>query len=80
MKDLDFEALWVARDEDGSLYVYSGKPGRLDNVFWPCHTDGDDGEETTCASLPAGFYPEVTWENSPVLLQAVVGEGKEGAV
>ena len=53
--------VWIARDADGGLFMYSHKPKRESTFFmrnlkieinglWP---------------LPETALPEVTWENSP---------------
>jgi len=53
--------VWIARDADGGLFMYSNKPKREGTFFmrnlkieinglWP---------------LPEGALREVTWENSP---------------
>ena len=51
--------VWIARDKNGDLKVYSHKPKRLVTIF---NTVGyyDDYFE-----IDNKLYPEVTWENSP---------------
>lgn len=51
-------SVWVARDEDSSLWIYTKKPTRACGMF-SC-TYGD--------MFPIGdsVYPEITYENSPV--------------
>lgn len=51
--------LWIARDKDGCLSLYTGRPVRLEirQFFSPedcCYFDIDET-----------MFPEVTWENSP---------------
>lgn len=49
--------IYLARDEDGSLWCYLDKPQRGESEFMI----GDMSFE-----LDKADYPEVTWENSPV--------------
>ena len=49
--------MWIARDKDGCLYIYTSKPKRGKRYFED--TDG------FYRSIQPGEYPEVTWENSP---------------
>ncbi|MCF0243466.1 MAG: hypothetical protein HUK06_01735 [Bacteroidaceae bacterium] len=63
--------LWIARDKNGQLFVYRGKPVRTDRGF----TDADlpvDVETFAFGDayqdIPQDMYPEITFENSPQLL------------
>lgn len=49
--------MWIARDENGLLYIYANKPIRRKGRF---EDELDDYEE-----IPEYYFPEVTWENSP---------------
>lgn len=59
--------LWIARDEDGSLYLFKDKP----------HIE-DDGEGQFWCSVEDSMrlnvraYPEVTFENSPMEVELVL--------
>jgi hypothetical protein len=64
--------IWVARDKDGTLTAYRGKPVRTEEYFMPnenCKViidfDAENSDDYTWAELPSNFYPEITWENSP---------------
>ena len=48
--------MWVARDKDGSLYIYDEKPFCSENMF---SSNGYIHE------IDRNFYPSVTFENSP---------------
>jgi hypothetical protein len=77
MDNKDSNVIWIARDKDNSLFIYSGKPKKdlKDNRFI-----ADVSNETiktytskgtfynNIAKLPDTMYPEVTWENSPIEL------------
>lgn len=55
--------LWLARDDDGALFLYGHKPQRvLYHGFW-------NGEPYMM--LPDDYYPEVTYENSPVRVESM---------
>lgn len=49
--------MWIARDLNNALYLYTRKPirDRSSGVF---------SEDEFCA-INREFFPEVTWENSP---------------
>ena len=49
--------LYVARDEDGELYLYDRKPKRYLMTF--------NIEHGFVIPLMNEFLPEITWENSP---------------
>ena len=57
--------VWIARDEDGGLFMYRNHPCRVNGEF-----SDEDEEETSPMpasvwELPGNILPEVTWENSP---------------
>lgn len=52
--------LWIARDKHGGLYVYESKPVRRD-YYWIYPQE----EIHVMVELPCGWFPSVTWENSP---------------
>lgn len=49
--------MWIARDKDGSLWLYTNKPTRKEDVF-------ADGKAFSLL-IPQDLFEEVTWENSP---------------
>ena len=49
--------LWIARDKDGSLFLYYEKPYKCRSLFL---CDVDNG-----MCLDRTQFPEVTFENSP---------------
>ena len=51
--------MWIARDRDGSLWLYGNKPKKLVNMFV------EDGEYESLGTIDDYQFPEVTWENSP---------------
>ena len=51
--------MWIARDENGNLWVYENKPIRKSHTFHPLEM------EETWTIINKDQYPEVTWENSP---------------
>ena len=52
--------MWIARDRNGELYIYTDKPTKNDKYGY--FYDEDDGNFD---HIWDGFFPEVTWENSP---------------
>ena len=51
--------LWIARDEEGTLVLYTEKPEKIDDIFIA------PTEDTSFIFLKKDRYPEVTFENSP---------------
>lgn len=76
--------MWLARDKNWRLYLYSTKPIR--NIVSGCFYIGDnsknifitselddegciDFNHDACIEIDEKEYPEVTWENSPIELR-----------
>lgn len=56
--------VWIARDADGGLFMFSKKPKRMSTFFM--RDNREDEDDTGIWPLPETALPEVTWENSPV--------------
>lgn len=54
-------SMWLARDQNGRLYMYEQKP--MKSVYGFIRTDGK-----SCI-VAKGMFPEVTYENSPVQVE-----------
>lgn len=52
--------LWIARDKNGALYLYSRKPIKDIRIF--VSADDDNGN---ILRIDKNSHPEITWENSP---------------
>lgn len=52
-------SVWVARDEDGSLWIYTAKPTKSCGMFC-CGAGGE------MFQIDDSVYPEITYENSPI--------------
>jgi hypothetical protein len=63
---------WIARDKNGLLYLYISKPINNGGCFdlKDCDEDIFDDFETI-VELPREMYSEVTFENSPQLLNNI---------
>lgn len=57
---MEEQVLWIARDKDNSLFIYSKKPIKNYNSY--IYAAGDD---LNSVSIPEELYPELTFENSP---------------
>ena len=55
--------VWIARDADGGLFMFSKKPKKMSTFFM--RNDSEDVESTGLWPLPECALQEVTWENSP---------------
>ena len=52
-------SVWVARDTDNSLWIYTTKPVEAGGMFH-CSATGD------MFQIDDSVYPEITFENSPI--------------
>ena len=59
--------LWIARDEDGSLWFFKEYPIKKENLFYP--TTDINGKFTYYRSMPTDLFPEVTFENGPRMVE-----------
>lgn len=62
---------WVARDNNGKLYIYSDKPERYNKgLRWVMG----------CAFLPlsSGLFPDLTWESDPIEVELTIKRKKNG--
>ena len=64
--------VWIARDKDGLLFAYDGKPSLSSDkdFFVP------EFPNFACLKLPRYSYSEVTFENSPLPLEVLLDYGK----
>lgn len=53
--------LWIARDKDGTLWLFSEKPVLDKDYWWYNDSDCEGG----LGELDSYCFPEVTFENSP---------------
>lgn len=63
------DKIYIARDEDGTLDIYKGKP-IYNKVFCTFYSDGG-----LIGCINSDLYPEITFENSPVELKPVINNG-----
>lgn len=59
--------LWIARDFDGSLWMYKRKPAKKAHHF--CPFTESDLYKVDYYYLPHKLFPEVTFENSPKVIE-----------
>lgn len=57
---MEEQVLWIARDKDNSLFIYSKKPIKDYNFY---KYDIEDVLDSTL--IPEELYPELNFENSP---------------
>lgn len=60
------DTVWIARDKDGRLTIFSEKPILKDNEYWVAPYIGV-GEMNIIGDYY--YYPQVTFENSPQRLE-----------
>ena len=56
--------MWLARDEDTTLYLFSSKPIKREDMNWWDLAE-EDGENGYVNQIDSRLFPEVTYENSP---------------
>lgn len=61
----EFYEYWAARDKDGTLWVYRGKPERFNDIFIPSEID-EDGLYNNVVYADYDPFPKLTFENSPL--------------
>lgn len=61
--------VWIARDADGGLFMFSQKPEREDKWFVAVK---NKPEPLSWWELPENLFPEVTWGNSPKTYELVM--------
>ena len=61
--------IWIARDKDGTLTVFSERPILKDNEYWVAPYNG-----TREMTIPESeyYYSELTFKNSPQELELVI--------
>jgi hypothetical protein len=58
--------VWIARDKDtNELWAYKHRP-LLDVGMYKIDFQLED---TSCYELPKEYFPEITWENSPMEIE-----------
>lgn len=57
--------MYIARDKDGTLCLYKGKPSRYDGFF-------DNDSYYSAIYLDSHLFPEITWENSPQEIEITI--------
>jgi hypothetical protein len=62
---------WIARDKSGLLYIYRNKPIKRDDYFELTESLEDRLYDFQSLELPEVLYREVTFENSPQLLDNI---------
>lgn len=58
--------LWIARDRDNSLALFKTRPINHADMCWIPREDVDCGNYI---NLPESEFPEITFENSPKMIE-----------
>lgn len=67
------DKIYIARDKNGTLAIYEGKPVYDEELeIFVCD---DDGNGYLLNYISINLYPEVTFENSPIILKPVINNG-----
>ena len=60
--------MWLARDKDGMLYLYTEEPYKSKNAYYMAI------DKCRSVALDRNCFPEVTFENSPVEVELKIKE------
>lgn len=66
---------WIARDEDGGLYIYNHRPimSEIDNQkIFTVDPNFVDVDCNNVLEVNSDLYPEVTFENSPKQIKGII--------
>lgn len=61
--------MWVARDKDGCLNLFSSKPVKEKDVDWWELADIENDEEFM--ELNPELFPDLRWEDEPIEVELV---------
>ena len=64
MEQMEINDFWLARDKDGSLFLYDEEPMRSTDMF-------TISKQGNYMPISQEKYTNVTWENSPIKLKLV---------
>ena len=70
--------MWIARDKDGELNLYTHKPNRCTAVGW--NNESWDIQSTdeyvNFMTLDPSMFPELTWDDEPIEVELVIKKNK----
>lgn len=66
--------MWVARDKDGDLNLFSHKPHRCTDVGWDNESWDVVSEDNLIdfMLINPNMFPDLTWEDEPIEVELVV--------
>lgn len=59
---------WMARDEDGALYVFASKPQRAKGIYKEDIWDNGDA----ALPLPKSIFLDLKWEDEPIEVELTI--------
>lgn len=57
-------SIWIARDKEGALFLFTKNPSRFENIW---NNKSEDGL-SECTRIPEEWFPELKWEDEPIEL------------
>lgn len=68
------QSMWIARDKDGQLSLFTNKPHRCKAVGWNNESwdDCSMDEFTDAMILNPKLFPDLTWNNEPIEVELVI--------
>lgn len=66
---------WVARDEDGRIYLYEDEPKRENGK--PYGKPSEWVSENIMTKLSVASFPDLTWESDPIEVELIIKRKKK---
>ena len=70
--DMKQPSMWVARDKDGTLWLYIDEP-RRSSIFskWEVDTEKSLLRSDDCMEIDGDLFPELKWEDEPIQIKLI---------
>lgn len=70
--------MWVARDKDEDLWLYTDKPKRSQtNCWWEADTQTNPLDADEVMLINRELFPDLSWEDEPIEVDLVRKEEKK---
>ena len=65
--------MWIARDKDKKLYLFTTKPRRVSEwgEWWSVDSPQNYNCSELCEGLSEGLFPDLRWEDEPIEVDLV---------
>lgn len=72
MDNVKQPSMWIARDKDGTLWLYIDEP-RRSSIFskWEVDTEKSLLRADDCMEIDGDLFPELKWEDEPLEIKLI---------